>query len=85
MAALYVAAGLSIAILGGWPLGRLGVQRWVEPFVFETKLGGQVIDSTADLTFGERLQMGAEEVTDILHKIWPCTKRAYLWAPCSPS
>lgn len=71
IAALYVAAGLSIAIIGGWTLGRLGVQRWVEPFVFETKLGGQVIDSTVDLTLGERLQMGAEEVTDILHKIWP--------------
>ena len=71
IAALYVGAGLAVAIVGGWTLGRLGVQRWVEPFVFETRLGGQVIDSTAGLTFGERLQLGVEEVGDILRKIWP--------------
>ena len=71
IAALYVVAGLSVAIVGGWVLGRLGAQRWVEPFVFETKLGGQIIDSTANLIFAERLQMGAEEVVTILRKIWP--------------
>jgi uncharacterized membrane protein YraQ (UPF0718 family) len=52
-------------------LGRIGVQRWVEPFVFETKLGGQVLDSTLGLTFEQRLQMGVEEVGTILRKIWP--------------
>ncbi|MFZ2017038.1 MAG: permease [Nocardioides sp.] len=67
----YIAAGVSIAILAGWALGRLGVERWVEPFVFETRLDGQVIDSTADLTFGQRLRIGAEEVRSILHRIWP--------------
>ena len=67
----YIAAGMTIAILAGWALGRLGVERWVEPFVFETRLDGQVIDSTADLTFGQRLRMGAEEVRSILHRIWP--------------
>ena len=51
--------------------GRLGLERWVEPFVFETKLGGQVIDSTAGLTFDQRIQMGVEEVGTILRKIWP--------------
>lgn len=67
----YVAAGVSIAIVAGWVLGRLGVERWVEPFVFETRLGGEVVDSTADLTFSQRLQMGAEEVAGILRRIWP--------------
>ena len=71
IAALYIVAGLTVAIVAGWTLGRLGVQRWVEPFVFETKLGGQVIDSTAGLTFDQRLQMGVEEVGSILRKIWP--------------
>ncbi len=69
--AVYVGAGLSIAIVGGWVLGRLKLERWVEPFVFETKLGGQVIDSTAGLTFNQRVQMGAEEVVTVLRKIWP--------------
>jgi uncharacterized protein len=68
---VYVGAGLTIAVVGGWVLGRLRLERWVEPFVFETKLGGQVIDSTAGLTFNQRVQMGAEEVGSILRKIWP--------------
>ncbi len=67
----YVAAGVGIAIVAGWVLGRLGVERWVEPFVFETRLRGELVESTSDLTFSQRLQMGAEEVVSILHKIWP--------------
>jgi small redox-active disulfide protein 2 len=68
---LYVGAGLVIAILAGFTLGRLRLERWVEPFVFETRLGGQVIDSTAGLGWDDRIQMGVEEVGSILRKIWP--------------
>lgn len=68
---LYVAAGMSVAIVAGWVIGRLGVEKWVEPFVFETRLGGQVIDTTAGLSFDDRIQMGVEEVVTILRKIWP--------------
>jgi hypothetical protein len=68
---MYVGAGLVIAIVAGYVLGRLKLERWVEPFVFETRLGGQVIDSTAGLTWDDRIQMGVEEVLTILHKIWP--------------
>jgi len=69
--ALYVGAGLVIAIVAGFVLGRLKVERWIEPFVFETRLGGQVIDSTVGLTWDDRIQMGMEEVATILKKIWP--------------
>jgi uncharacterized protein len=71
IAALYMGAGLLVAVTAGWTLGRLGVQQWVEPFVFETRLGGRVIDSTAALTLAERLRMGIEEVGTILRRIWP--------------
>jgi uncharacterized membrane protein YraQ (UPF0718 family) len=71
IAALYITAGLAVAVTAGWALGRMGAHKWVEPFVFETRLGGQVIDSTAGLTFAQRLQMGGEEVATILRKIWP--------------
>lgn len=69
--AVYIGAGLTVAIVAGWVLGRLGAQKWVEPFVFQTSLGGQAIDSTAGLTFDLRIQMGIEEVAGILRKIWP--------------
>jgi uncharacterized protein len=68
---LYVGAGLLIAIVAGFVLGRLKLERWVEPFVFETRLGGQVIDPSVGLTWDDRIQMGVEEVGLILRKIWP--------------
>ena len=68
---LYVVAGLVIAIVAGFVLGRLHLERWVEPFVFETRLGGQIIDPSAGLTWEDRIQMGVEEVGLILRKIWP--------------
>lgn len=71
IAAVYVVAALTIAIVAGWILGRLHAERWVEPFVFETKLRGQTIDPAAGLTFDQRITMGVEEVATILRKIWP--------------
>jgi len=68
---LYVGAGLVIAILAGYVIGRFKLERWVEPFVFETKLRGKIIDSTAGLTWDDRIQMGIEEVGSILRRIWP--------------
>ncbi len=68
---MYVGAGLVIAILAGYTIGRLKLEHLVEPFVYETKLRGKVIDSTADLTWDDRIQMGIEEVASILRKIWP--------------
>ncbi len=68
---LYVAAGLLIAIVAGWVLGRMHAERWVEPFVFETKLRGEVVDDTTQLTWDDRIAMGREEVATILRKIWP--------------
>lgn len=69
--AVYIGAGLVIAIVAGWVIGRLRVERWVEPFVFQTTLGGKAIDPSAGLTTDQRLQMGVEEVVTILRKIWP--------------
>jgi uncharacterized membrane protein YraQ (UPF0718 family) len=68
---LYVGAGLVIAIVAGMVIGRLRLDGEVEPFVFETRLRGQVVDSTAGLTRDDRLAMGREEVASILRRIWP--------------
>ena len=68
---LYIAAGLVIAVVAGFVLGRLRLERWVEPFVFETRLGGQVVSSWNGLTWDDRIQMGVEEVVTILRRIWP--------------
>lgn len=69
--ALYIAAGLVVAVFGGVVLGRLHAERWVEPFVFETRLRGQVVESTSGMSWDDRLAMGREEAVAILRRIWP--------------
>jgi uncharacterized membrane protein YraQ (UPF0718 family) len=69
--ALYIGFGLLIAVVAGIVLGRLRLERWVEPFVFETKLRGAPVDPSRGLTWDERLDMGRTEVVTILRKVWP--------------
>ena len=63
IALLYVIAGLTIAVVAGYVLGRVHVERWVEPFVFETKVRAAMAsgvklswrDRVADRSRGGRL------------------------------
>ncbi|HUP15647.1 MAG TPA: permease [Acidimicrobiia bacterium] len=71
IAALYAGAGLSIAIVAGWVIGRLRLESLVEPFVFETKLRGRPIDLSVGLPWSDRFAMGRQEVRNIVAKIWP--------------
>jgi uncharacterized membrane protein YraQ (UPF0718 family) len=71
VAATYVAAGLVLAVVAGWIIGRLRLERHVEPFVFETTLRGQQVDLSTQLSWEDRFAMGREEVVSILRKIWP--------------
>ncbi len=68
---LYVASGLVIATAAGFTIGRLRLERWVEPFVFETRLRGKPLDPSVGLTWTDRVEMGVEEVASILRTIWP--------------
>lgn len=71
IALLYAVAGFGIAVLAGWTVGHLGLERWVEPFVFETRLRGQVVAPGTALAWEDRVSMGREEVGTILRRIWP--------------
>jgi uncharacterized membrane protein YraQ (UPF0718 family) len=71
VAALYVTAGLVVAVAAGWIIGRLRLERWVEPFVYETTLRGQPIDPSRGLSWTDRFTMGREEVVTIIRTIWP--------------
>ena len=71
IAALYIASGLLIAVLAGFVLGRLRLERWVEPFVFETTLRGRPVQVGDALSWADRTALGRAEVRTILRKIWP--------------
>ncbi len=70
--ALYVGSGLLIAIGAGFILGRMRLERFVEPFVLEA---AAAVPSTGTNeptpTWGERAELGVEEVKTIIGKIWP--------------
>ena len=69
VAALYVVTGLTIAITAGAVIGRLGLERWVEPFVFETTVGSA--PEAGRLSWPDRFRVARTEVAAILRRIWP--------------
>lgn len=52
-------------------IGRLHLERYIEPFVFETTLRGVPVDPSGGLSWADRFEIGREEVRAILRKIWP--------------
>lgn len=69
-ALLYVSTGLAIAISAGWVIGRLKLERFVEPWVYEIK--AQNAGSEDGRTpFGERVSAGISAVKDIVGRVWP--------------
>ncbi len=69
VAALYVASGLTIAIIAGWLIGRLRLERWVEDFVWQMQFTAAQDDAT-QMTWDERLARAGEAVRAIVGKVW---------------
>ncbi|PKN20226.1 MAG: hypothetical protein CVU71_00040 [Deltaproteobacteria bacterium HGW-Deltaproteobacteria-6] len=68
-ALLYAGTGLIIAIVSGWVIGKLKVERFVEEWVYEIKAGDfQLAEET--VTFHDRIQAGYTAVVDIVSKVW---------------
>lgn len=71
VAALYAGTGLAIAIAAGWIIGRLKLERWVEPWVYQTVTGPAAAIADAPLAWSDRVEFGREAVQDIVGKVWP--------------
>jgi uncharacterized membrane protein YraQ (UPF0718 family) len=71
VAILYMAAGLTVAIVGGLVLGRLGVERWVEPWVLEIRAGGGATSLDIQLTVLQRLRDAWGYTKDLVRKVLP--------------
>ena len=66
---IYMVAGLTIAILSGWIIGRLKLERWLQDWVLNAKFGVHQIENQ-HLTMNFRIALGVQAVKDILSKIW---------------
>ena len=71
VAALYLGTGLTIAIVAGWVIGRLRLERWVERWVYETGTASGGAAAAAAPTWGDRLRAGRAAVRDIVGRVWP--------------
>ena len=71
VAALYAGTGLLIAIVAGWVIGRLKIERWVEPWVYQAATGPGAAVVDVPLTWGDRAAFGREAVRDIVGRVWP--------------
>jgi len=71
VAALYMVTGLAIAIVAGWVIGRLRLERWVESWVYATAPGSGAGTPEALLTWDRRIRFGRDAATDIVGRVWP--------------
>lgn len=69
VALIYVATGLVIAIIAGWVIGILKLEKWVEPWVYQTRVGKSDLENEK-LTLASRINMGYTAVKDIVAKVW---------------
>jgi uncharacterized protein len=69
VALIYVGTGLVIAIVAGWVIGLLRLEKWVEPWVYETHLG-DIGYEEEKMTFGNRIGLGYDAVKEIVSKVW---------------
>jgi uncharacterized membrane protein YraQ (UPF0718 family) len=69
VAGLYLAAGLSIAVVAGVVIGRLNMERYVEDFVWQIK-GGSGAIAEQHPSWAQRFAGAWENTREIVGKVW---------------
>lgn len=68
IALLYIATGVTIAIIAGIIIGKLKMEKYVESYVYDMKIGSMDIENP---TWKQRFSEALQYVVEILKKIWP--------------
>jgi uncharacterized protein len=70
IALLYMGLGLTVAVLSGWVIGRLKMERYLEDWVRAMPtVAAAAVENT--LTLPERVQAGIASTREIVGKVWP--------------
>ncbi|WP_084158714.1 permease [Solidesulfovibrio alcoholivorans] len=69
VAALYMAMGLAVAVVAGWTLGKMRLERYVEDWVLAVR-DGQGAQGDAPMTARDRVVYGMNAVREILGRTW---------------
>ncbi|MBI4781687.1 MAG: permease [Oscillatoriophycideae cyanobacterium NC_groundwater_1537_Pr4_S-0.65um_50_18] len=74
---IYIGFGVGLAIVSGYIIGLLKVERWVEPFVWELQKARQVrLPEDAEtlepvvLTWRKRFEQGQFQASEIVRSVW---------------
>jgi hypothetical protein len=70
IALIYLVTGLIIAIVAGWVIGKLKMERYIEDWVFDIKTSAGVT-ANSNMTWEDRIQYAINAVRDIVGKVWP--------------
>ena len=68
-ALLYMSTGLIIAMISGYIIGILKLERFVEPWVYEVK-AGHLDMQEEKISFKQRISAGVDAVVEIVSKVW---------------
>lgn len=68
MALMYVMSGLVIAVLSGIIIGRMKVEKLIEPFVFQNTINGEV--DLPGMAWKERVIYARNYTIGIIRKVW---------------
>ena len=71
IAALYLTMGLLIAIVAGFVIGKLGMERHLEDWVQKIQAGNTVMHSDQAMSWVSRFEAGWAHVKAIVGKVWP--------------
>lgn len=69
VAALYLFTGLFIAILAGYVIGILKLERYIEEWVFSVKMGNNETGEEK-MTWNDRINYAVGAVHEIVYKVW---------------
>jgi hypothetical protein len=71
VAALYLGLGLLVALVAGLVIGRLRMERHLEPWVRAIHLGEAAAPDGSGFSWLERFEAGGRHVREIVGKVWP--------------
>lgn len=69
VAALYLSTGILIAIVAGWTIGRLHMEKFVEEWAFKVQVGSAP-ELEVGLSWDDRINRGLQAVREIVSKVW---------------
>jgi hypothetical protein len=68
IAGLYLVSGLTVAIVGGIVIGRLGLEGEIEEYVRQIRMGEAEVPT---MSWSERVAYARGYVADIVRRVWP--------------